>query len=297
VKRKLAIGVPLVVVVVGLVAVNLSLRPDPEPEYVPQDTADRRSERDASVEPAPWDRADESPVAIEEPASDEQPVAPGEEVDGCDHPLIPARAGQWRTFRWELSEPPQSVEVRIQAMRTRARPDGQREVVWAIRASSDEDERLEQVALRTRCVPDDEAESPWFGFLERSLNYRDTRRTAQWRWPVELAEGTAFRGTVTFDVSEAAARPPDDAEGDDDHLTVSRNYVVAGREEVEVPAGTFDAWRVVFEERQAFRGPRETGNGTLWVAPEVGLVKSRLENSRGQVQTTELTSRSRDEPE
>lgn len=292
-KRKLAIGLPLVVVVVGLVAVNLSLRPDPEPEYVPQRASGGASDDDEPAEPAPWDRREEAPVATDE--APEEAEAAGELVDGCDHPLIPADAGQWRTFRWALTEPPQAVEVRIQAMRTRARPDGQREVVWAIRATSDEDEQLEQVTLRTRCAPGDEAESPWFGFLERSLNYRDTRRTAQWRWPVELAEGTAFRGTVTFDVSEAAARPPDGAEGDDDHLTVSRNYVVAGRESVEVPAGTFDAWRVVFEERQAFRGPRETGNGTLWVAPEVGLVKSRLENSRGQVQTTELTARSRDE--
>jgi len=293
VKRKLAIGVPLVVVVVGLVAVNLSLRPDPEPEYVPRGPV---GERDEPSEPAPWERDAPEPVALEEEPEDlDEPVDPADRVDGCDHALIPARAGQWRTYRWALSEPPQEVDVRIQAMRTRARDDGEREVVWAIRATTDEDERLEQVALRTRCAPGDEAESPWFGFLERSLNYRDTRRTAQWRWPAELSEGTAFRGTVTFDVSEAAARPPDDAEGEDDHLTVSRNYVVAGREEVEVPAGTFDAWRVVFEERQAFRGPRETGNGTLWVAPEVGLVKSRLENSRGQVQTTELTARSRDE--
>ena len=40
-----------------------------------------------------------------------------------------------------------------------------------------------------------------------------------------------------------------------------------------------------YEEQQAHG---ETGTGTMWVAPDVGLVKSRAESSRGAVQTVEF---------
>ncbi|MCB9598654.1 MAG: hypothetical protein H6719_38415, partial [Sandaracinaceae bacterium] len=42
-KRNAAIGGALVVVVIGLVAANLSMRPDPEPEFQP--TTDALPER------------------------------------------------------------------------------------------------------------------------------------------------------------------------------------------------------------------------------------------------------------
>lgn len=285
-KRNVAIGVGLAIVVVGLVALNLSMRPDPEPEYVPSDDPlPTRSYsdvlRDGLEEP------DDEMAAPSDPEAEPE-AAVEEAVDGCDHPLIPARAGQWRLYRWAITTEDYVAEVRIRAHRTRVRSDGEREVTWLVRASRQgEDEAPSQVTLDTRCRPGEDAEDPWFGILERAIGHRFTRRTARWRWPAELATGVSFRGTATLDPSQADARPPEGVEGDH-MLTVTRNHIVDELVDVEVPAGTFRAWRVAYEERQAYGTHGETGNGTMWVAPDVGMVKTRAENSRGVVQTIEL---------
>lgn len=289
--------VALIVVVVGLVALNLSMRPDPEPEYTPP--SDPLPERryaevlrtgvDAGAEVAraavaatPAPRADEGGDVETDPA---------QEVDGCDHPLVPARRGEWREYRWGITTEDYVAEVRIQAERTRALTNGEREVTWTVRASS-EGEPLSQIALVTRCRAGEDAEDPWFGILERAIGHRITRRTARWRWPAELARGRTFRGTATLDPSEADARPPEGVEGPH-MLTVTRNHVVDSEVEVEVPAGTFRAWRVAYEERQAYGTHGETGTGTIWIAADVGMLRTRAENSRGVVQTIELVSMGR----
>lgn len=292
VKRNAAIGGALVVVVIGLVAANLSMRPDPEPEFQP--TTDALPERGYSEILRGGDIDEIDPVVVpEEPAPVEAALVEGDEasdevVDGCDHPYVPARAGQWRLYRWAITTEDRVANVRIRAERTRALRSGEREVVWMVRATSeDEGERLSQITLQTRCRPGDDAEDPWFGILERAIGHRITRQTPRWRWPAELARGVSFRGTVTLDPTGADARAPDGV--DEPHmLTVTRNHIVNDQVEVEVPAGTFQAWRVAYEERQAYGAHGETGNGTMWVAADVGMVKTRAENSRGVVQTIEL---------
>jgi hypothetical protein len=77
-------------------------------------------------------------------------------------------------------------------------------------------------------------------------------------------------------------------------LRVTRTHTVGAQESIEVPAGTFRAWRVDYEERQAF-GPRSTrAPGTLWIASRIGLVKSRASDGHGVVQTMELLATSDD---
>ncbi|MCA9608665.1 MAG: hypothetical protein KC619_23840 [Myxococcales bacterium] len=286
-KRNVAIGVGLAVVVVGLVALNLSMRPDPEPEYVP--SGDPLPERRYSD--VLRDGLDEEPPpeAVDEVADPEAgPAATEEAVDGCDHPYIPSRTGQWRLYRWAITTEDYVAEVRIRAHRTRVLPDGERVVTWLVRASREgETERPSQVTLDTRCRPGEDAEDPWFGILERAIGHRFTRRTQRWRWPAVLGPGVSFRGTATLDPSAADAQPPEGVEGEH-MLTVTRHHIVDEAVDVEVPAGTFHAWRIAYEERQAYGSHGETGTGTMWVAEDVGMVKTRAENSRGVVQTIEL---------
>ncbi len=303
-KRKLAVAA-VVASAVGLIALNLSLRPDPEPEFepssepIPQRGYSAVLREEPTREPASPSGEEPRAVDSDEAAGAEPAASPGtddgepgedtaEEADGCDHPLIPARAGQWRLYRWHINTEEHVAQVRIRASRTRVLESGEREVVWLVQATSEGDnQRLAQMTLRTRCSPAQDSEDPWFGILELAIGHRLTRRTRRWRWPAELSRGTSFRGTATLDASDADARPAEGVDGD--HLlTVTRNHIVNDRVEVEVPAGTFRAWRVAYEEQQAYGVHGETGTGTIWVAPDVGLVKSRAENSRGAIQTIEL---------
>jgi len=299
VKRKLA-AAAVVASAIGLIALNLSMRTDPEPEFVqssdplpdrPYSQILRQGleEVPSSAEGTPEPAASEelaAPDAVEpdEPGEEES----GEEVDGCDHPLMPSRAGQWRAYRWRINTEDHVAQMRIRAVRTRALNNGEREVIWLVQATSEGDnERLAQMTLRTRCSPTESSEDPWFGILELAIGHRLTRRTRRWRWPAELARGVSFRGTATLDASDADAVPAEGVEGD--HLlTVTRNHIVNDEVDVEVPAGSFRAWRVAYEEQQAYGTHGETGTGTIWMVPSVGLVKSRAENSRGAIQTIEL---------
>jgi hypothetical protein len=58
-------------------------------------------------------------------------------------------------------------------------------------------------------------------------------------------------------------------------ISASYDYRVAGREEVTVPAGTFDAVRVNYTAKVLSETRGELGpiRGTLWIVPGVGLVK------------------------
>ncbi len=58
-------------------------------------------------------------------------------------------------------------------------------------------------------------------------------------------------------------------------ISASYDYRVAGREEVTVPAGTFDAVRVNYTAKVLSETRGELGplRGTLWIAEGVGLVK------------------------
>jgi hypothetical protein len=177
--------------------------------------------------------------------------------------------------------------MRLVPGRTLQLESGEREIGWMVRVTATDDEsQLGEARLVTRCVPGQDAQEPWFGILERSLGLVLTE--GGWRWPAALRAGQRFEGTARFDPRDSEMRAPDGVAGPQ-MLRVTRRHVVEGRETVEVPAGTYRAWKVVYEERQEF-GPRgELGSGTLWVAPGIGLVKSRAENSQGIVQTIELT--------
>jgi hypothetical protein len=208
----------------------------------------------------------------------------------CGHPFVPSRVGEWRRYVWRQAGEERAAELRLEATGTRELEDGQRETSWRVSVTaSDDASQLAQATMTTRCVPGQDAEEPWFGILERSLDLTLTQDTPRWRWPAELVPGRRFEGTASFDPSGSDMRRPDDVVGPQ-LLRVTRGHVVGSEESVRVPAGSFRAQRVDYEERHAFGERGEDGTGTLWIAADVGLVKSRAENSQGVAQTIELVA-------
>lgn len=292
-QKNVLIPLALVGVVVALVAVNLAIRGNPEPEpRQPLPVPAAAAGDDELEEGAPGEGShEEGERETLEPDGASAEEETGEErVVGCDHPFIAAELGQWRRYRWQESREDRAAELRLRPRGTRQLPSGERVVTWAARVhAADDDSELAEATLTTRCVPGQDSEEPWFGILERSLGLRLTDEPGRWRWPAELSEGQRFEGTAHFDPRGAEMRVPEGASGPQT-LRVTRRHVVEGRESVEVPAGRFHAWKVLYQERHAYGERGEEGTGTLWVAPGIGLVKSRAENSRGVVQTLELTS-------
>ncbi len=278
--------------VAGLVALNLALREDPEPDLGTYEPPAARPSDTTIVVPNPEDLEGRVPIeGLEgEEAGEAAPIDEGDDVveaEACEHPFVPSSAGQWRRYRWTQSDQEREAVLRIEARRAR-RLDDEVQVLWLARViATDDDSELARADLITRCVPGESSEEPWFGILERSLGLRLTARAGRWRWPAALTPGLRFRGTATFDPRQADMRPPDGVT-EPSLLRVTRRHVVERQETIEVPAGRFEAWRVEYEESQQFGEHGETGRGVQWVAPEVGLVKLEAENSQGITQTVVL---------
>lgn len=295
--RKKLVWLALAVAVVVLVGINLAMREDPEPDLgAPASTTTSHSAYDAEEQAVvlPDPEAVEAAAIETAPEDVVEVVAEGSAV--CDHPFVPSRPRQWRRYRWTQSDQDRAAVLRIRAGNARE-VEGELHVAWRVRVVADDDDsELAEQTMITRCVPGESAEEPWFGILERSLGLRLTARSGRWRWPASLAEDERFEGTATFDPRRAHMRPPEgEEESEAAMLRVTRRHVVRGRETVEVPAGTYEAWRVDYEERQSFGSHGETGTGSLWVAEGVGLVKSEAENSEGVTQTIVLTATGGDE--
>ncbi|MFK7989271.1 MAG: hypothetical protein AB8I08_24845 [Sandaracinaceae bacterium] len=291
-RRKHLPWLALGAVIVALMAANILATEDPEPTSS-DDSSSGTDEptTEPTAEPTARRHVDDAPEAREDPPSDD-PAGDETEADstvvGCDHPLIAAESRHHRIYRWTQSDIARTAELRIRPRRTRERTDGERVVTWAVRVQAeDDDSELGEAVMETRCVPSHDAEEPWFGILERSLGLTLTDAPGRWRWPAELAEGLRFEGTASFDPDGSDMQRPPDAVGPL-VLRVTRHHVVERRERIEVPAGTFETWRVAYEENHAFGDRSETGNGVLWVAEGIGLVKSEAENAAGVTQTIEL---------
>lgn len=295
-KSGLLWGIAGVVLISGLVAINVAVRPD-EAELEPTTPRDLRSARSGmreQAEPAGEEselvraNAPSEPVAdvaeAAEAAEEAEPAAPS-----CEHPFVPSAPGQWRRYSWRQSGESRAAELRIEALRARELDHGEREITWQVEiTATDNQAELAREEMTTRCVPGRDAEEPWFGILERSLALTLTSQP-RWRWPARLRAGATFEGTAAFDTAGAEMRAPDDANGPQ-LLRVTRSHTVGERESIEVPAGSWRAWRVDYDERHAFGERGESGSGTVWVASGIGMVKSTAENSQGVSQTIELVA-------
>jgi hypothetical protein len=242
------------------------------------------------TEPAP------APVEAPEPAPSEDRPPPAI-ADGpaptrlianqtCDHDFVPSRVGAWRRYTWAQTGEDRVAILRLDVASSRVTED-EREVIWIAHLNAQDDgSELGTTEIRARCAPGENAEEPWFGVIEQSLGMNATRDGVRWRWPAELDTGVRFEGDATFDPTGSDAVP--EPSMDSQLLRVHRTYEVEQRERVVVEAGTFDAWRVRFQERHAYSDNAESGHGTMWVAQDVGLVRSVQTNSEGIEQRTEL---------
>jgi hypothetical protein len=279
------------VVLAGGLAINFAMRPD-DAELEPTTPAAVRSPRasERREDPEPTSREERAPAEADEPS---EPVVAAVEAEpegpSCEHPFVPSAPGQWRRYAWRQSGEERAAELRIEAVRARELEDGEREITWQVEITATDDRaELASEEMTTRCVPGRSAEEPWFGILERSLALTLTSQP-RWRWPARLSAGATFEGTASFDTEGASMRMPDDAPGPQ-VLRVTRSHVVGEREPITVPAGSWRAWRVDYDERHAFGERGENGSGTTWVASGIGMVMSSAENSQGVSQTIELVA-------
>ncbi len=217
----------LALVVIALIAINVALREDPEPEFTPMPESRapmvevRLEETDAGQAPAAVAHFIE-PIANDEPAAGgegeaetetaEAPEAP--ETAGCDNPFVPSAPGEWRRYTWQQSGLDQVAELRVEAVAARELPTGQREIAWSVEITSAEDgSPLAREQLTTRCTFGRGAEEPWFGILERSRGLTPIDSPERWRWPSHLSAHQTFEGTAQFDPTGADMRIPTGVRG------------------------------------------------------------------------------------
>ena len=289
----------LTAVVVGfgclaLVVLNLEMREDAEPDLTsvappvqPRDPS-RRLTWNSELVTDPARLAEQEAAEAEEPSEDGEATAATEEAVDCEHPFVPSAVASGRVYRWTQSDQARTARLILTAAGGREREGQDPQIRWRARvAAEDDDSQLGQAVMYTACSPGVSAEEPWFGILERSLGLDLAEGEDRWRWPVRLRTDLRFEGTARFDPSDSDMRPAEGAE-EEGVLRVTRRHVVREQEMVEVPAGSFEAWRVEYEETHEYGGHSETGTGVLWVAPNVGMVKSEAENSQGVTQVIEL---------
>ena len=298
--RRWTVIAAIAAVVIGLVAINLMLFDEPEPELTQMTRRpDRRTERRLTwsrEETVDSDGAEPDPIELE-PGEETAPTTIDPDAPPCDHPLIPASAGQARRYRWTASDQDRAAELSFTATELVGLEDGDVRVGWRVRVLAEDDRSAltPTATLHHRCTPGADAEDPWFGILERAMGLRVADDSERWRWPRELRAGVRFAGSVVFDARGSETRLPDGVD-EAPSLRVTRRHRVEGRERVVVDAGTFTAWRVSYEEAHTVADRTTSGPGTIWIAPEVGMVKSVAENSAGITHTIELTGIETPEP-
>jgi hypothetical protein len=279
-RRTVWICIALAVFVLGAAAVNLAMRPDDsEPE---------------SMTPAPLVRApapdraepEEAPAPPQAPAAVVEPEAPP--AAHCDHPFIPTEVGTWRRYTWRLegSDFDGTGQLVLEAQASREIGNGRLEVPWRVGVVAGDGEPR-TATLTMWCEPGGESEEPWFGTTDIVSGRRMIRGARRWHWPVELSVGTHIDGELTFrpSPSESEQLGPEYAR---ELERASRRHEVVARERITVPAGELDVWRVDYTEERALGQHVRRGRGTLWIAEEIGLVKSRAETALGAIETMEL---------
>jgi hypothetical protein len=178
-------------------------------------------------------------------------AADGGQTMPCRNRFVPSDAGQRRQYIVVVS----GVERGRATMVSLREADGITTWSTEIEVEGRPTVRAESASL---CERDRSgasvADEPWYSSLVPSnMISRD------WRWPAELDVGLAFGGTVAIGGA-----------------SVTRRYVVVGRENVLVPSGRFDCWRVDYTDTVPDEaGATASEQGSYWVAEELGLVRSR----------------------
>lgn len=111
-------------------------------------------------------------------------------------------------------------------------------------------------------------EDPYIGWLPA----QGAEQQVQGRMPAELREGISWETSVRLSWPSLPGV----------HADARRHYVTEAVERVTVPAGTFDAWRIAFDEQAG----EHAAHGRIWLDRDVGLV--RLERNGEALVTEEL---------
>lgn len=200
----------------------------------------------------------------------------------CDHPYLPT--GRTWTARFLVTREGRGGTAAGPASATSA---------WTLERWTQVDGALELELridfegrtlgnLRRRCNEAGVGD-PWFGFLpgiDGIVQGEDI-----WQIPRELRPGDAFGGETTLTTRVGRDRGPT--------TTIRRDFLVGEPELVGVPAGRYTTIRIDVAEL-ATSGERVTRrSGAIWLALDVGLVKSRMEGRSGgrTVELSELSLR------
>jgi hypothetical protein len=187
-------------------------------------------------------------------------------VDCDHHPLFDTAVGTTRTYSMNLDGNAGELTMALTEL---ARDGEARVATWEFSFGLTGGPAVPSRVER-RC---DErgAEEPWFGYgMDTMLRLENQT----WRWPDVLSPDLAFGGEVDGVVGTL-------------RLTATREHRVVRREHVQVPAGSFDAWRVETNDAPAAGG--EPHRSTWWVVEGVGLVRSVQQVDADTTLTQELT--------
>jgi hypothetical protein len=214
---------------------------------------------------APGEKAE---VALPPPpdAAAPEPVPP-KVTRACKHPYIPSTVGS--RLRYSLtragSKDQSTFDYQVESVE-----DGSKGLVvrWRLEASRVGASQVPPPALAERiCDPEGAAEDPWFG---ANMNLgRVSEQSTRWQWPRELATGQSVKGEVVVESRDGEA------------MHIARTNEVLGQDEVQVPAGRFQAWRVAFQEETRVGSRTFKQKGTAWLASGVGLVKLQADDDLG----------------
>ncbi len=149
-------------------------------------------------------------------------------------------------------------ETRVTLTAERAQSDAEA-VRWTAETASDEFPTPPAASFRARCIPDVGAEEPWMIPGIPGTTFGGER----WLWPLDLETGGTFDGVVELRLGTEGPA-----------LVTHRSYSVEEPEQMTVPAGTFEAWRVSYVDDSVLDGASSRSDGTVWVARGVGLVRS-----------------------
>ncbi len=190
-------------------------------------------------------REPDSPSSERPVATEADAVTVGEGAR-CDHPYVPTRVGETRTYRWESTTGAGRISMRLVSS-----TDSERGISLRWRVDGDD-----ELVLDRHCDADG-AEEPWLALGGAAPVALEDQ---SWRLPRRLEANDRYAGTFTARILSMAVH-------------VTRTHRVAARERLTVSGQRYDAFRVEVEE-QAPHGAAVPS--TQWIAEGIGLVQMWL---------------------
>lgn len=236
--------------------------------------------------PVPEPSESSGPAPANASASTPASEPPSSVAATCRHPYIPTRVGTELAYRIAGA----SGTTGMAFLTAESSSALGVETVWTLDISIDGGRSIRSTTP-ARCLTGRGAEEPWFS---PSLGLFQTRGD-RWLWPMSLDVGVEFGGALVLGMVAPTDGASDPAAAiaalaGVTEMRVERSHRVVEQVQLTVPAGEFLTWRVEFDETDTMGATETLGTGTMWVAADVGLVKSEMRIPAGGVSTWELES-------